>query len=86
MKSTSAAPTVKGFFEKATSSIQNVVSDPASRKCVIIHPVLDFDVKSGAIATRSADQILTYVEPETLEVQWIWILTLMPTIFQRLNT
>ena len=65
------SPTVKGFFDKRTFSIQYVVSDPATAKCAIIDPVLDFDEKSGATATKSADEILAYVESEGFEVEWI---------------
>src|SRR5690606_36015158 len=57
-------PLVKGFFEKRTFSIQYVVADPDSRKCAIIDPVLDFDEKSGATATDSADAILAYVKEQ----------------------
>ena len=65
------SPTVKGFFDKRTFSIQYVVSDPATAKCAIIDPVLDFDEKSGATATKSADELLAYVESEGFEVEWI---------------
>ena len=65
------APLVKGFFDRRTSSIQYVVTDPATRKCAIVDPVLDFDEKSGATATRSADEILAYIAAEGLAVEWI---------------
>jgi uncharacterized protein (TIGR01244 family) len=68
---TVAAPQVTGFYEKRTGSIQYVVADPATSKCAIIDPVLDFDEKSGATATRSADSILEFVEANGLRVQWI---------------
>src|SRR5580700_265855 len=64
-------PTVKGFFDRRTFSIQYVVSDPTSKKCAIIDPVLDFDEKSGSTATRSADEILAYLAAERLRVEWI---------------
>jgi glyoxylase-like metal-dependent hydrolase (beta-lactamase superfamily II) len=64
-------PVVKGFFDKRTFSIQYVVSDPQSGRCAIIDPVLDFDEKSGATATRSADEILDHVDAEGLTVEWI---------------
>lgn len=64
-------PIVKGFFEKRTFSIQYVVFDPATKKCAIIDPVLDFEEKSGTTATRSADAILSYVEAERLEIDLI---------------
>jgi len=64
-------PRVKGFFDPRTFSVQYVVSDPATSQCAIIDPVLDFDEKSGSIATASADAILRYVAEEDLTVQWI---------------
>ncbi|MBU2190245.1 MBL fold metallo-hydrolase [Mesorhizobium sp. 10J20-29] len=64
-------PQVKGFFDKRTFSIQYVVADPATKKCAIIDPVLDFDEKSGATATINADAILDYVREQGLEVEWI---------------
>jgi glyoxylase-like metal-dependent hydrolase (beta-lactamase superfamily II) len=66
-----AAPRVKGFFDKRTFSIQYVVTDPATGRCVIVDPVLDFDEKSGATATRNADAILAYVNDNGLSVEWI---------------
>src|SRR3569623_169326 len=53
----SGKPDVKGFFDPRTWSIQYVVSDPRSKECVIIAPVLDYDEKSGSVATNSADAI-----------------------------
>lgn len=64
-------PHVKGFYDARTGSIQYVVSDPATRACAIIDPVLDFDEKSGATATLNADAILNYVHAENLAVEWL---------------
>ncbi|MCQ8277628.1 bifunctional sulfur transferase/dioxygenase Blh [Acetobacteraceae bacterium KSS8] len=64
-------PSVKGFFDPRTFSVQYVVSDPATGQCAIIDPVLDFDEKSGSVATMNADAILRYVADEKLTVQWI---------------
>jgi glyoxylase-like metal-dependent hydrolase (beta-lactamase superfamily II) len=64
-------PHVRGFYEHLTSSIQYVVSDPVTRRCAIIDPVLDFDEKSGSTATRSADEILDYVAEQDLSAAWI---------------
>lgn len=67
----SGRPLVKGFFEKHTSSVQYVVADPETKSCAIIDPVLDFDPKSGATATHSADALLSYVDDQGLRLQWI---------------
>ena len=64
-------PRVRGFFDPRTFSVQYVVSDPATGQCAIIDPVLDFDEKSGSVATVNADAILRYVSEEKLTVQWI---------------
>ncbi len=68
---TRVKPDVKGFFDPRTWSIQYVVSDPATRVCAIIDPVLDFDEKSGATGTVNADAILAYVAANDLMVAWI---------------
>jgi len=64
-------PIVKGFFDKRTSSIQYIVSDPDTKKCAIIDPVLDYDEKSGVTSTTSAEELLAYIAAQGLEVEWI---------------
>ena len=68
---TSARPNVKGFYDPRTFSIQYVVSDPATKTCAIIDPVLDFDERSGSTATTSADALLAHVRDNGLTVAWI---------------
>ena len=61
-----------GLLRRAcTLSIQYVVSDQSTRLCAIVDPVLDFDERSGATATKNADAVLGYVEKQGLEVEWI---------------
>jgi glyoxylase-like metal-dependent hydrolase (beta-lactamase superfamily II) len=67
----SPRPEVTGFFDKRTWSIQYVVADPATRKCAIVDPVLDFDEKSGQTATIHADSILKFIAEKGYEVEWI---------------
>lgn len=64
-------PHVTGFYEPRSCSIQYVVADPATRACAIVDPVLDFDEKSGSVATGSADAILSHVAENRLTVEWI---------------
>ncbi|WP_251978847.1 MBL fold metallo-hydrolase [Salinicola avicenniae] len=64
-------PDVAGFFDPRTFSVQYVVSDPATKQCVIIDPVLDYDEKSGATATHHADELLAYVERQEFTIVWI---------------
>jgi len=66
-----SSPQVKAFFEHRTCSVQYVVADPVTGACALIDPVLDFDGKSGSLATFSADALLAYVAEHRLEVAWI---------------
>jgi len=66
-----ARPDVAGFFDKRTFSIQYVVADPATKKCAIVDPVLDFDEKSGSTGTTNADRLLAYIRDRGLTVEWI---------------
>jgi glyoxylase-like metal-dependent hydrolase (beta-lactamase superfamily II) len=67
----STRPLVIGLFDKRTFSIQYIVADPATQRCAIIDPVLDYDEKSGATATDSADALLRLVAERGLTVEWI---------------
>lgn len=69
--SNSGKPDVKAFFDPRTWSIQYVVSDPRSKQCVIIDPVLDFDEKSGSVATHNADAMLAYMAGHGLKLTGI---------------
>lgn len=64
-------PEVTGFYEARTGSVQYVVADPATGKCAIIDPVLDYDEKSGATATIEADRILQFIADKGYELEWI---------------
>src|SRR3546814_14037151 len=55
------SPEVEAFFDSRTCSAQYVVACPHTGRCAIVDPVLDFDEKSGATATRPADEILAYI-------------------------
>ncbi|WP_319005588.1 MBL fold metallo-hydrolase [Pararhizobium sp. YC-54] len=64
-------PTIAGFHDARTGSIQYVVACPVTRKCAIIDPVLDYDEKSGSTATTNADLILDYIKTHHLVLEWI---------------
>jgi len=71
LSQTDVRPDVMGFYDAPTGSIQYVVTDPTTRKCAIIDPVLDFDPRSGTTRTTSADQLLRYIEAHGLTLEWI---------------
>ncbi|WP_412554495.1 MBL fold metallo-hydrolase [Shimia sp. MIT1388] len=64
-------PDVTAFFDEATNTISFVVKDPEGTSCAIIDSVLDFDYSSGRTDTKSADEIITYVQENDLKVEWI---------------
>ncbi|MDF2366918.1 MBL fold metallo-hydrolase [Sneathiella sp.] len=64
-------PDVKAFFHKPTFTVSYVVSDPSSRKAVIIDSALDYDNASGRTATTAADELIDYVKAQNLDVEWI---------------
>ncbi|CUK27527.1 Beta-lactamase hydrolase-like protein [Cognatishimia activa] len=65
------SPNVAAFYERASGSWQYVAWCPATKKAVIIDPVLDFDPAAGATWTYAADEILAYVKAEALDVEWV---------------
>lgn len=64
-------PVVRGFWDERTSAVQYVAACPRTRRCAVIDPILDFDEKSGATATITADALLDYVAAEGLTIEWI---------------
>ncbi len=64
-------PAVTGFFDPATSTISYVVTDPATRRCAIVDPVLGFDPRSGRTSTAGADAMAALVRGQGLRVDWL---------------
>lgn len=64
-------PNVQHFFDPHTWTLTYVVSDPLSRRCAIIDPVLDLDYPAGTLTTEIADQVVAYVNDEGLSVDYI---------------
>lgn len=62
---------IQAFFDDQTSTITYLVSDPESRRAVVIDPVLDFDPRSGRTATRSADRVLDAAKKGDLSIDWV---------------
>lgn len=64
-------PNIQGFFDKMTSTICYVVYDKPKGSAAIIDSVLDYDPKSGRTATHSADDVISFVNSNQLNVKWI---------------
>lgn len=67
----SPLPDVAAFFDPATYTVSYVVSDPRTRECAIIDPVLDYDPKAGRTDRLSAARIIDHVRRQGLETRWI---------------
>ncbi|WP_031439440.1 MBL fold metallo-hydrolase [Sphingomonas sp. FUKUSWIS1] len=63
--------TVASLHDEHTGSFQYVVIDETTKTAAIIDPVMDFDPRAGATATRNADLILDYVREKGLTVEWV---------------
>ncbi len=64
-------PVIEAFFDPATYTYSYVVSDPATGRCAIVDPVLDYDSASGRTSHASADALIAYVREQQLEVEWL---------------
>ncbi len=64
-------PDVKAFFDAPTNTISYVASDPRTRRCAVIDPVLNYDQAAGRISTESARRLIAYVREAGLQVDWI---------------
>lgn len=62
---------VKAFFDRATFTYTYVVSDPDTKRCAIVDSVLDYDQAASKTSTKSADEVIAYVEQNGLGVDWI---------------
>lgn len=64
-------PLIKPFFDPATFTYSYVVSDPSTKRCAIIDPVLDYDPAAGRTSFKSADRLIAYVREQVLQVDWL---------------
>jgi glyoxylase-like metal-dependent hydrolase (beta-lactamase superfamily II) len=62
---------VTTFFDEPTFTASHVVHDPATRHGAIVDSVLNFDYASGRTSTRSANEIVDYVNRESLTIDWL---------------
>lgn len=64
-------PWVQDFFDENTNTYSYVVTDPQTRKCAVIDSVLDYDAASATTQTAHADQILAFIQQNSLSIEWI---------------
>jgi glyoxylase-like metal-dependent hydrolase (beta-lactamase superfamily II) len=66
----SSKAVVKTFFDQGTFTYTHVVHDPDTMQAAIIDSVLNYDPKSGRTDTKSADQVIHYIQQTGLTLQW----------------
>ena len=66
----SVEPQIQAFFDEPTNTVTYLVWDPASRRGVVIDPVLDFDVSDGSVDDGSVEALLAMVEREGIAIEW----------------
>lgn len=64
-------PVIKHFFHPSTFTLTYVVNCPETKECVVIDPVLDFDIFSGEIDCQSAQAIVQYIKENQLIPTWV---------------
>ena len=64
-------PKIEAFFDLDTNTVSYVVSDPNSRACAVIDPVLGYEARSGRTSHDGVDEIVDYVLDRNLETIWI---------------
>ena len=70
MNSSSRAD-IKAFFDPETWTFTYVVYAGKESPCVVIDSVLNYDSKSGRTSTRSADEVIGFIQNEQLQLNWI---------------
>ena len=66
-----ARTSIQALYDTATGTVSYVVWDRASRQAAVIDPVLDYDFKSGHTGTESVSRLLTCLDDNALQLQWI---------------
>lgn len=61
-------PFIKAFFDEPTNTISYLVGHPATRIAAVIDPVLDFDLASGEVDSRSAERILAFADEDGWQI------------------
>ena len=64
-------PRIRALFDEPTRTVTYLVWDEASRRALVIDPVLDFTAASGAVRTDSADALLDAAAEEGLTILWV---------------
>jgi glyoxylase-like metal-dependent hydrolase (beta-lactamase superfamily II) len=62
---------IKSFYDKDTATITYIVIDESTKSCAIIDSVMDFDLSSGKVSSKSADNLINFIAENNLKLEWI---------------
>lgn len=62
---------IRAFFDEPKNTVSYLVSDPATKRGVVIDPVLDYDHRAGMVDIRSVTAILLAAEQDELTIDWV---------------
>eukprot|EP00999_Lentomonas_sp_LEN2_P003131 NODE_980_length_1077_cov_127.980000_g936_i0.p1 GENE.NODE_980_length_1077_cov_127.980000_g936_i0~~NODE_980_length_1077_cov_127.980000_g936_i0.p1 ORF type:complete len:294 (-),score=64.11 NODE_980_length_1077_cov_127.980000_g936_i0:115-996(-) len=65
------APDIKVFWHKPTGTCCYVVACPNSKECLVIDPVIDFKVNSGATSDTHAETVFSHIKDNGLTCKYI---------------
>ena len=73
MKKNTPTPNVsiEPFFDPQSSTMSYVVYTDSQTDCLVIDPVLNFDMSSGSLSSQSADQIEAFIKDNDLTLHTI---------------
>lgn len=63
---------IQAFFHEPTFTISYVIADPATRRCAILDPVLDYDASVARTSTEFADRMIRFVRDNGYALDWIF--------------
>lgn len=61
---------IRAFFDEATHTVTYLVWDRPGGSGIVIDPVLDFDVATGEVDTRSVEAVLAAASDENVRIAW----------------
>ncbi len=62
---------IKDFYDQETAAFSYVISDPKTGAAAIIDSVLNYDHFAARTSTKSADELIEYIESNKLKLEWI---------------
>ena len=67
----SQQPVVRAFFDEPTNTVSYLVADEAAGIAAVIDPVLDYNFRTGAASTDSAEAILDAADQAGWTIEWV---------------